>query len=159
MTELMDICKDSELAGPVVPSLYPWKTYALAMERPDTCPINKRYYRNIWRFHMSGLLNLGGPWPAPCDNWRDKQFQEQIIAPIIPCPLKKKKGPRLLTDLVEKAAWETANNPNQPKYAKLYMKHKKSWVMNIQINPSNCPREIVDSVKSAFQRAGLGKPF
>ena len=124
------------------------------MNRSDTGPINEK---DIWSFNLAGFFTLKTPWPTECDDWRDKQFEGQIIEPIIPCPLEKIKGNCLMA--IERDAWDSENNPTRRECARCFQRHNKCWVVRVHVHPRDCPREIIDSVKGAFERAGYGKRY
>jgi hypothetical protein len=48
---------------------------------------------------------------------------------------------------------------NKRRYSQVLTKRHNCWIVKVSIYPDDCPRDVVDSVKAAFDRAGFGKPI
>ena len=160
MLDLVAVCKDAELQGTAASSLHPMQSgdYGLAVTRPEICPITTQ---NVWKFHLNGLSNLWTWWPYIRDDWHEKEFQEQFIKSMKPDEDLTKgigKGLYRRMDFADDEAEHMRRCfSDQRKYRGYMGKRHNCWVMQVHIYPDDCPRDVVNCVKGAFENAGYGK--
>lgn len=136
MDDLVFTCKQAQ--GPAT-SLHPIMRceHGLAVTRPEGCPNS---LQNIWKFKMINLSNLklSKKWPWICDNWRDSTDWTgyQFILPW---------------------AEDDQQKPMRGPSSRYYF-YKKHFKLSVKIYPNDCPKDVIDAVKEAFDRAGYGKP-
>jgi hypothetical protein len=160
MKDLVDVCMDDEwLSDGPASSLHPIKRCqpGLAVTKPEES-------QDVWKFRLSGLENMSSRWPWIKEDWRNQNFDGiQFITPKGPdddlCKGSGKKRYRSVDFSHEEAVRMRKIFLDQKRYSEILTKRNGCWIVKVSIYPDDCPKEIVESVKSAFDRAGFGKPI